>query len=57
MEKKKDWVVTMECVVTKELYLSGCTEEEAENDPWLYATDEKEVEMNDWQVVSIEKNN
>lgn len=58
--KKKDdgkgnWIVTMRCVVTKSVYLEGCTEEEASNNPWEFAVDEHEVEQIDWDVMRIER--
>jgi hypothetical protein len=53
--KKSDWIVTIECTITKEVYVKNCTEEEAK-EPWQYAIDEREVEMTDWKFLSIEEN-
>jgi hypothetical protein len=53
--KKSDWIVTMKCVITKEVYVENCTEEEAK-EPWAYSIDEREIEMTDWKFLSIEEN-
>lgn len=51
---KKNWNVTMRCVVTKHVHLANCTEDEARNKPWEFADDEREMDMADWDVTNIE---
>ncbi len=53
--KKKNWNVEMECVVSKDVHLSNCTEEEARADPWHYSDDERENGMSDWEIISIKE--
>jgi hypothetical protein len=50
------WILTVKCTVTKSVVVEGCTEEQAQNDPWQYATNEHEVEMSDWEVTRTEPN-
>lgn len=53
---KKNWIVTMEVTVKKEVYLENCTKEQAESNPWDYSEDELEIEMLDWEILKIEEN-
>ena len=52
----KSWMVTMECKVTKAVVCENCTREEAEANPFKYATSEMETDMVDWDVKSVEEN-
>lgn len=62
MAKKKkkgeprNWIVKMRCVVIKEVYCSDCSEDEAHDDPFNFSKDERELEQEDWQVISVEPN-
>lgn len=51
--KKGNWVVRAKCIVTKDVYVSDCTEEEAKNDPFNHADDQIEVDQLDWEVQSV----
>lgn len=54
--KTRDWIVRMKCEVVKDVMVTGCTEEEARNDPWQYAADEVEIEQPNWEVQSVKPN-
>lgn len=43
----------MKCVVFKDVYCVDCTEEEARENPWDYAEDEREVDQVDWDVRDV----
>lgn len=49
-----EWIVKVECRVIKQIICSDCTEEQAEESPFDYATDEMEVEQIDWRVLDVE---
>lgn len=53
---KGSWIVRMRATVTKEVVCDGCTEEEATNNPWDYASDEREVECVDYDVTDVRPN-
>ncbi len=53
---KKNWIVRMECVITKDVYVDKCTFEEAHSNPWEHAVDEREIDMNNWEVKSVVPN-
>lgn len=53
---KKSWVVEIRCEIVKELICDDCTEDQAENDPWEHAIDEREVYQEDWSVMSVREN-
>lgn len=53
---KGNWIVKMKCVVEKDVFVSDCTREEAENNPWDYAENENETSQVDWEVISVEEN-
>lgn len=53
---KKTWIVTIECVVDKEVVCENCTEDQARDNPWDYAIDEREVSQSDWTVKSVKEN-
>ena len=54
--KKQSWVVKMRCTVTKEVVTSECTKAEAQDDPWEHAEDEREIDQEDWEVLSVVPN-
>jgi hypothetical protein len=54
--KRGSWIVTMKCVVTKVVTCDDCTERQAEENPWDYASDERETGQEDWDVLSVEPN-
>ncbi len=56
VEEKKSWIVMMQCVVEKEVICDNCTKEEAKEQPWDFAVDEREVDQVDWKVTSVEPN-
>ena len=56
MKNKKSWIVTAKCVIKKSIICEGCTEEEAQANPFEYAIDETEIEQIDWEVESVEPN-
>ena len=49
------WLVKMSCVVTKLVTCENCTEEQATQKPWNFCTDEQEIDMQDWTVLSVER--
>jgi hypothetical protein len=54
--KKQSWIVTMRCTVTKQVVCENCTEEQARNDPWDFASDETEIGQDDWDVTEVKPN-
>lgn len=56
MSKKRTWIIRMKCTVTKEVITDKCTREEAEQDPWDHAEDEREIDQEDWEIKSLEPN-
>lgn len=54
--KKSSWIVTVEAKVMKELICEDCTEEQARSDPYLYSIDEREVDVEDWEVKDVQEN-
>lgn len=54
--KKQNWIVRMECVVVKDVYVENCTEEEARQKPFEHATHAKEAEVTDWKVKAVRPN-
>ena len=55
-DKKGSYIVTIECVVRKEVICENCTAEQARADPWDFAEDEHEIDQMDWNVLSVEPN-
>lgn len=55
-EEKKSWIVTMRCVVEKEIVTSECTKAEAEVNPYAFFDSETEVQQLDWDVTCVEPN-
>ena len=49
------YLVRMSCVVTKLVTCENCTEEQATQQPWNFCTDEQEIDMQDWTVLSVER--
>ena len=49
------YLVRMSCVVTKLVTCENCTEEQAAQQPWNFCTDEQEIDMQDWTVLSVER--
>jgi hypothetical protein len=47
--------VKIRCVITKIVTCEDCTEEQARDNPWNYATDEHDADVNDWEVKSIKR--
>lgn len=54
MKEKQKWIVRMKCTVIKDVYLDECTEEEARTRPFEHACEEHEIDMQDWEVKSVE---
>jgi len=55
-EPTKSYIVSMECVVRKDVITFSCTEDQARNDPWDYVESEIEIDQVDWKVISIMEN-
>lgn len=53
----QSFTVRMRCTVTKEVIVSGCSEECARIDPFEFAEEETEVEQIDYKVISVRPNN
>ena len=53
---KREWIVTMRCVVRKTVTLKDCTEEQARESPWDFAFCENEIDQIDWTVEKVEAN-
>jgi hypothetical protein len=51
----KQFIVRMECQVTKILTCEGCTEEQARANPYDYAIDEREVDQVEYKVIDVEE--
>jgi hypothetical protein len=51
---KGNWLVRIKASVDKEIYCEDCTQEEAENDPFEYAVDERELSQDDFEVIGVE---
>jgi len=51
------WIVKIRKVSIVEIVCEGCTEEEAEMNPWDHTNGgETEIEQIDWEVQSVEPN-
>lgn len=55
-QEKQNWIVRMQCVVTRDVIVNNCTKKEAEESPFEFAVDEIDVDMRDWEVTSIKLN-
>jgi hypothetical protein len=56
LREKKNWIFRMRCVVDKDIFLENCTEEQARENPWAFSKDELEIDMRDWEIISVEEN-
>lgn len=54
--QKSSWIVRVQETVIKELVCLGCTEDQAKNDPFLYADSENEIGSIDYEVIRVEEN-
>jgi len=54
--KKGSWIVRMKVTGTHIVTCDNCTEDEARENPYLYAVDEQDVETSDWEIISVEEN-
>lgn len=54
--KNGSWIVTVRCTVLKEIIVFNCTEEEAAKSPFDHASDERELNQVDYEVLSVEPN-
>ena len=54
--KKGNWIVILRSNVKEEVGCSGCTEEEARDDPYGNSDYERVIEHLNWEVESVEKN-
>ncbi len=55
-EKTASWIVTVKCIVTKQIVVEDCTKAQAINNPWDHVVDEIEKHQDDWKVISVEPN-
>ena len=55
-DRKRDWCVTMRCIVTKVYYCDDCTEEQARENPLGHSRCSEEIDLADWQVQKVEEN-
>lgn len=55
-KKSKGWVVMVRCEVVKELVCDYCSKQDAEDDPFAHAIQERECGTPDWEVISIVPN-
>lgn len=52
----KNWIVRVLCTVVKDVVVDDCTEEEARTKTFELANEENEIEMRDWEVISVMEN-
>lgn len=55
-EEPRSWVVRIVATVIKDIICDDCTKEEAERNPFAYATDEMDIDTPDWEVRSVQEN-
>jgi hypothetical protein len=55
--KKGSWIVTLRATVTKEVVCDDCTEDQAGEDPFGHAVDERELDQIDYEVTDVRPNN
>lgn len=55
-QKTGSWIVRMKCTVIKDVVCDGCTEEQAESNPYDYSIEENEIEQTDYEVLSVKPN-
>ena len=51
--KKGTWVVDLQCTVRKVVTCENCTKDQAESNPWPFATDEAETELLEWEIFNV----
>lgn len=57
MSKRKQWIVTLQCAVQKDLVVEGIDEASAWKDPYEGdVIDESETDQLDWKVVAVREN-
>ncbi len=56
MSEPKEWIVRIRCTVTKDVFTQKCTREEAEQNPWDFAVNEEETDVEDWETLSVKEN-
>lgn len=49
----KQYEVRTRCVIIKLVTCENCTEEQARADPFKYSVDELEIDMENWEVLSV----
>lgn len=54
--KPRSFLVTLKCRVTKLVVCEDCTEDEARNDPFEHATEDRELYLHDYEVTNVEEN-
>jgi hypothetical protein len=54
-KRKGRWKVKVRCIVMKELILDNCTIEQANDCPWDFAESEEDLDQEDWEVITVEK--
>ena len=52
----ESWIVLVEMKVIKELYCDNCSEADARSNPLGRATDEQELDVIDYRVISVMAN-
>ena len=55
--KRSSWIVRLRCVVIRDVVCEDCTKEEALDDPLASVNDDAdEIELVDWEVLSVDEN-
>ncbi len=52
---KGTFTVRMERTVVTLVTCTDCTEDEARDNPWDYATDEQDIDQVDWRVLRVDR--
>lgn len=50
----RSWVVRVRATVTKDVYVEGCTENAAWEEPFEHASNETEVDQESFEVLSVQ---
>lgn len=52
-----NWNAKIKCTVIKQVHLSDCSEEEANDEEklWDFSDDEIEIEQVDWELIDLEE--
>lgn len=53
---KQSWIVEIKAVVTKEVICEGCSEQQAQDNPFKYSVSETDMGLSDWDVISVTPN-